>query len=159
MIGNGSVGLISTTTSRFSISCFMKATVSCSTSSIRQGWRSGAVGRMAFRNWLMIILNRSTSLRDILTKFSMFLRLSAGRVGISRASSCRWIWRELRGLPISCATPAASRVRAFRRSDLRTRISFSRSEVTSRKITTKPLDLPALSAIGIIYMLIKRFSG
>ena len=51
-----------------------------------------------------------------------------------RSINWRWMWRELSGLPISCATPAASKVSAERRSDSMVCWVERRFSVMSRRI-------------------------
>lgn len=49
--------------------------------------------------------------------------------------SWRWMWRELRGFPISWATPAARRVRAVNFSDWMVASVERLDSVISRRIT------------------------
>ncbi len=98
------------------------------------GWSCGFDGRIACRNWVTIESSRVISAREIAIAScsSSFTRPSSLRT--LRSINCKWMCSEFSGLPISCATPAASRVRALNRSDS---IVFSverRLSVMSRRI-------------------------
>ena len=125
----------STTMSRSSISGPTNRTASSTNELIFSGRSTGFEGRIACRNWVTIESSRVISARDIAIASSSSSLILPSSFRTLRSINWRWIWSELRGFPISCATPAASRVSALNRSDS---IVFSverRLSVISRRIS------------------------
>ena len=93
----------------------------------------------ARRNWVTIESSRLISARAMSID-SCSSRLSSAALSFFtfRSINCRWMWSELSGLPISCATPAASKVRADKRSDSIVCWVERRLSVMSRRIMACP---------------------
>ena len=128
----------STVMPRSAISFCWKASTLVSTSARSTSVRSGGCGRSALRKFVMMPSRRLTSSRQTwIDSASESVSLPALSLRSFRSISCRWMVSELRGLPSSCATPAArSRTDEVRSSWMRASV-LSLSRVTSDRITAK----------------------